>query len=1114
MDQDSVMGDAEDDSVMSPGPGSPDDLGSSIHPLQAVVDRVGRQAERFAEQLEKLNPAKEHDDVAKIPKVLELAEKYQAIAASTVKQLRAQHGEMERQLLTRHWRERTQGTGWARDRPGRWLWFAERGSEATTDAVVSSVDVNVADLQRWQQEEQTWSLFRRLIEHQSPRPWPGVDEAKQEKLAALGSVHRYSSDEKVWARFMLEDDVARERRTVVRWLQDCAEISGGHDLEIITNELETAAGRGQGVWSSGWLQTKETLKAMKRGRGYPRLVNATDDVWNSQLHSAEQMVTQLDPDAPNRESKKLQPPDDMFDRCLWIVCWQMFRRGRRWAEIRDWLVERAEHWRAVSLMGDLRLGDSMPTVEHPSSEDSVMGSPMSGGGAVVTSRLTSLNSIGDGYSNHPRWRRMCWARSQSVTYEEYERAVYGMLAGDLESVLGVCHTRDDVMYAHYNALLLSQFERYVKKNHPDRISPTLPKMPILDYGADHANAADATRRLMEKLNDQEFPREATPSIKKIQVALISKDFRGYAYRQGVVLSKTSNADERSPLLPRLEDLHEMDPGGEGYMDHNDVDGLRMLCHMLFLFQDLGLDITQGENMTAFENIIVAYIDILRLSGKLSMVPLYASRLRGSNGQRLIHTMAMVLLDVTSPVMRKEMVGLMHEYEMDISKIISSQVQWILTEEFGGPNDQPGVHRGSDQKMALEIMESTNSALHIGRMVRKKFIGTNVNKPEDMIISAVQWYMQVEGCWTQIFEAASMVLLRLLSDKRLAAAQAFVQQLPSSEISLSKSKSLLGKSVDIFDPNETDDDEDDEENQAMDEDDDDDNKHEEQAMTREVMIAEAKMYRELENLVWALVAMEKWREVLDQHSGLTSTMSTSRRAPKSNKTTLQQAYEEVDRTVRPLFGSWLIDVPKEHEQPSILLRRTYLPSILLSFIDIQHTAGHLLNSSILLDSMTLSTVIALPNSEILGTLKQARKLKDVVRAFAKISKAILREEESETAGTLNKRAVGGSSSLHRTAVNGGSNRGSRPGSANGNGGVNGTGSRAGSRGRTGHGNGSGNGTPAHGQSQGQGQGQGQSSTRKRRGQVENWGIWHVDPVLNINHHTSSPPTTTGDEVGGS
>ncbi len=746
---------------MSPGqPITPDELGNLIHPLQAVVDRVGRQAERFAEQLERLNPAQEQDHEAKVPKVLELAEKYQAIAASTVKQLRAQHGLTEQQLLRRHWRERTRGTGWARDRPGRWVWFAERGWNATPDAVLSAADAIVADLQRWQQEEHTWSLFRQIVEHQSPLPWPGVDQMKQEKLAALGEVHRYSSDEKVWARFMLEDDLARERQTVIRWLQDGAEISGGRDLDIITEELETAAGRGEGVWSSGWLETKESLKAQKRGRGWPRLVNSTSEEMGSQLTYPDQMVTQLDPDAPMRERKQLQPPDAIFDRCLWIVCWQMLRRGRRWAEIREWLVDRAEHWRAVSLMGDLRLGDAMAS-EGSQSEYSVIGSPMSVAEGSRPSK--NIKWLGDGCSYRPLWRRMCQARCQPSTDEEYERAVYGMLAGDLESVLGVSSTRDDALYAHYNALLLSQFERYLKEHHPDRIPPALPNAAIPTYQPDDANPKDTGRRLIEQLSDQPFPREATPSMKMIQGALIGKIFREYAYRQGVALSKSANAEERSVLIPRIEDLHETDPG-EGFMDHNDVDGIRVMCHMLLLFEDLGLDISQGSKVAPFENIIVAYIDILRLSGKMSMVPLYASRLRGSNGQRQVHTMAMVLLDVTSPAKRQEMVRLMQDYEMDISKIIRSQIQWILTQEMNGQDDEngQGVVR-SDKKTPLEITEPTDSPLHIGRVIRKKFIGTNVSKHEDMIISAVQWYMHVDGCWTQTFEAASTVLLQLLSE---------------------------------------------------------------------------------------------------------------------------------------------------------------------------------------------------------------------------------------------------------------------------------------------------------------------------------------------------------------
>jgi nuclear pore complex protein Nup107 len=53
---------------------------------------------------------------------------------------------------------------------------------------------------------------------------------------------------------------------------------------------------------------------------------------------------------------------------------------------------------------------------------------------------------------------MCFQLARQAQMDRYERAVYGAVCGDLDSVVPVCQTWEDQMWAHFNAIYIWKLE--------------------------------------------------------------------------------------------------------------------------------------------------------------------------------------------------------------------------------------------------------------------------------------------------------------------------------------------------------------------------------------------------------------------------------------------------------------------------------------------------------------------------------------------------------------------------------------------------------------------------------------------------------------------------------
>ncbi|KAI9839907.1 MAG: hypothetical protein M1819_000099 [Sarea resinae] len=950
----------------------------ALHPLRVAADRVGREVEKFAEKLDTLNPLRQRGPLQKYDVVFELLDSYRTIADDAVKRLQKRHASEYEQAIKIRWQRRAYslslglsgGDSESDDRVDRTNRDAGFGEQTT-----------VRDLEYWRLETQTWELLKSVLMFQYPRPNHDASKAKADSLSSIGHVNKYSSEGKIWKRFLAEDDLARERQTILKWLRSTAE-SSGKDVDIITEELETGGPRGKSLWRTGWLYTKEAIKAQKRLRSWPQALDPDSPGLQSTLRNSdntEGLVTQLDPDAVNRQGLALEKQDQYFERATWLVCWEMIKRGKSWNQIHEWCQDRVDGWRIASI------GGAEPTWDSSLEDD--YGEDPSHHSSSLPSNASSSNTS----TSRALWRRMCFAAARSGHIAEHESAVYGFLGGDVQTVERVCQSWDEFLFAHYNSLLLSQFDHYLRSNYPDRLSTVVAhKFGVFDSVQYHGEPDLVSRRLVDRLKSHEITSaEAQQPIKLIQSEIIAKTFKDFLYRQGIALSKIANAEAKSKIIPSADGI-ELEDSVTAYISPSDYDALRVITHMLLIFQDLGMDIGQDWSQAAIENILVAYIDFLRLAGKSEMIPLYASRL---SQERSTMVLGRVLIDITDPRERNQQISLMAELGIDVTAVLTMQLEFISQDrKLNEPEHQKPV--------TIEFLETAEDPNQIGKQVKEGFMREQLSVEEDLLVRAFEWFILLDGHWVETFAFGAKLYKSFLRSGRLAAAKQLSMRMPYSAISLAKTKALWGKAIDISQGFE--DSEDESGNDGFGESRLTRSRSQEASRIkrsrssikrakrrREALLDLSRTYLGLEQLVLALEAFEKWRDVLNQVPG-----HNNPRFSKQWRSHLQKALDEVSLTVEPLLHDWLTKPVDDAEAIELAeIRKSYIPEVVLAYIGTLHAAGHYLRREYFLDCMDLSTTIADQGSNLAECFVATGRMGELVEYFAITSKTILKANES-------------------------------------------------------------------------------------------------------------------------
>ncbi|MCJ1354505.1 MAG: Nucleoporin nup84 [Icmadophila ericetorum] len=964
------------------------DVHRALHPLQVSADRVGKQVEQFAETLDRLSKASSQKSARDCRRVLPFISGYEKIASETVKRLRKEHEPAQQEKFKKSFSRRLRGvSGTSTPNLGH-----EDGAEDGTHTTVK-------DLQRWEQELQTWQLLGLMTQVRNPAPHTASNPAPGDTLNRPrkdAGIHRYSSEQDLWESFLAEDDTAWERHVIVEWLKQCAD-GAGKDIDTVIQDLDVDSERGEGLWSHGWLYSKEAIKAQKRLRSWPQALDPnTPGIDASLMNSArtEGLVTQLDPDAVTRQQRSLQKEDLSFERAMWLACWEMYRRGHSWESIREWCKERNEVWRAVTMRGALQ--------------------------GVVHLKKRSPGDMHNNWQSRSLWRRMCAITAKEGGIDEFENAIYGALSGYLPSVHKVCRTWDDYLFAEYNSYLVNQFDQYEQARLPNRLPHSRSEnisAPNPAFSSDVA-VRSSGKDMITKLSHFEPTRsEARLPVKTLQGCLIGGGLRDYFIEYGIKLSQVVNDGNGSKIIKRMgSELLKTDIIAEVKAD--DYNMLRVLAHVILISQELGGLLEKGDSQQAIENIIVAYIDFLGQAGKQQLLPMYASRL---SSRRATDCMARQLPYIVDPAERHTVMKLMKDYNMDVLLILNKQLQFIIYDMEADPSNTAAFP-------PLDLLDTKSNRSKSVVPVKEGFMQRPITDDELDLLHGYEWYLLLTEDWNITMTTGVIMYKHLLRTRSYAASRELTRSISFSRISLAKTEALLGRTIDLSQPYSLEEDESDsqanlrrstrvrdsssqkEKRSTPD--------RRKQADKIELLLSQAKIFRDLEQLFVALDALEAWSKV----AKLKHTLTDPRHA-RGFKSDLQKAHDRLGAAIEPLLHGWLIEAPAENPDPELpRIRTACLPSTLLAYISTLNFDAHALSREMLLKCMDVAALIAAPDSDMVETFMESKRMAELVDALAVTSLNIVRAEERG-------RKVGGRGVLRgsrRSGGRGGKGRGATGG----------------------------------------------------------------------------------------
>ncbi|CCG81566.1 Nucleoporin nup107 [Taphrina deformans PYCC 5710] len=437
---------------------------------------------------------------------------------------------------------------------------------------------NIDEKKTWLLECRTWDLVQRLYLERTKQLFsPPVEDKMMSNHAAVQRLYDTSTE-------------AAETKIVLDWLQDGKE-------EMTTLELR----------SNGWFYTREHIK----GRQRSSLITENDKI-----------VTELDPDAPVRQGRRLVEEDEQYEKDLVRIMFEKVRSGN-YKGAADLAQQSGEHWRAASLRGCVERREA----DDNESED-------------------GIENAAEGSTNKPLWRRMCFALSQQPSFDVYERAMYGALCGDVASVLPVLSTWEDRLWVHYNAMNISRVEAHL--GNLGRVSLDT-DFPITDFT--HLEPRSILDGLFQN-EEHTIRTEARSPLRVVQARLIT--------------NQVGNL---------LEDMyHQLQAVREGGLPNvgSSPHLIRFVAHLVIVLRQLQVDLPE----IACIAILQAYVEILISANQGDAVAVYASQLPAHEA---VEAFARFLVLVEEEDSRKEQLRLALAHGIDTKVALLRTVELVFEE---------------------------------------------------------------------------------------------------------------------------------------------------------------------------------------------------------------------------------------------------------------------------------------------------------------------------------------------------------------------------------------------------------------------------------------------------
>ncbi|KAJ3474231.1 hypothetical protein NLI96_g12576 [Meripilus lineatus] len=562
--------------------------------------------------------------------------------------------------------------------------------ETDVGASVSTEEIEALKL-----ESDTWGLLQAImpLRKMSPPSYPSAQ--------TLLTQNPYTPTASL-ANAILQSSTLLQELVVVReWL---------HETCVVPQ-----SGLGPGATTGYWTLTKNRIMQGVRMGGSGTGV----DGGKGKEREGAVLVSELDPDAPLRDSKTLDTEDAAYDKALVQALYTLVRAGRLEEAIE--LCRKANQpWRAASIRGSLLFQWGAISTE-PRDEDA-----MDEGDEHDSWR---------GNQKRKLWKSTCTRAALNSNLSIAERALYAALAPSPKTLLPLkeaCHTWSDHLWAQVSVIC------------EEKESAELGKLKgsFWEGSLGSTSANDVTPRLRQ--TETEWEQEVVKSLSGLS---------SIAVEQGPVADSPYHSCQLYIILDQLDSLLEKFADGLQRGDYDPTlpeypSMTRFLAHLCLFLQIIDV----SSPPLATQTILEAYLQVLEAAGQRDLIAMYA----GALGDNAVERYAMFLtsLELSTDIQERKL-ALMRamEHGLDMERVA------IVTAE--------------------RTIEKAFSELPPAKGPLPNFLESPPppSEMEQLLVRSIEWTTFTETTYDTTLEQANVILRYFLAVGRVKIAKTVLDMLP-------------------------------------------------------------------------------------------------------------------------------------------------------------------------------------------------------------------------------------------------------------------------------------------------------------------------------------------------
>lgn len=403
------------------------------------------------------------------------------------------------------------------------------------------------------------------------------------------------SEKKLTDALFEQNQTLRQAQLIVDWLENIAE----RYLEDYYNKAEFSLDH-----KGSWENTLHQLQTQRAGIQTGKIQN---------------IVTELDPDAPLRQGKCLADLDKDDDDVLLKYVFFCIRAGRL-DEAHKVCSKVGQLWRAASLVGWQLYHD--PNMEQ-----------LGPGGKVQAVEGNPFRDL---------WKRTCWKVAEDERLSVYERGIYAVLSGNLNYILPCCSSWSDYVWAYFRVLV----DQTVESNIHQSFVGSRPLLDLPDAYTNKRLTFDSIFKEIAAGTDEKISREAAYRFNMIQKYVILGDI------EGLIEAMHAWCKEKS--------------------DHTHPHLIRFMAHLVLFFRSLDV---VGAWEDSCDDILVEYIKLLIQNEHVQLVAIYTAKVPKDHQ---IDLYSKFLEEISGSELRRRCLELAEAAGLDVPLITKLVVENIRT----------------------------------------------------------------------------------------------------------------------------------------------------------------------------------------------------------------------------------------------------------------------------------------------------------------------------------------------------------------------------------------------------------------------------------------------------